>query len=45
MPRIRLEREPQGRLRWLTQEEITKLLDACSESTNKELRSPGTGST
>ena len=39
VPRIRLEREPQGRLRWLTQEEITKLLDACSESRNKELRS------
>ena len=45
VPRIRLEREPQGRLRWLTQEEITKLLDTCSESRNKELRSPGTGST
>ena len=24
VPRIRLEKEPQGRLRWLTQEEITR---------------------
>jgi hypothetical protein len=38
VPRIRLEKEPQGRLRWLTQEEITKLLDACSKSKNRELR-------
>jgi len=38
VPRIRLEKEPQGRLRWLTQEEITRLLDACARSKNKELR-------
>jgi len=38
VPRIRLEKEPQGRLRWLTQEEITRLLDACAKSRNKELR-------
>ena len=37
-PRVRLEKEPQGRLRWLTQEEITQLLDACGKSRNKELR-------
>jgi integrase len=29
VPRIRLEKERQGRLRWLTSEEATKLLDAC----------------
>jgi integrase len=38
VPRIRLEKEPQGRLRWLTQDEITRLLDACAKSKNKELR-------
>jgi integrase len=38
VPRIRLEKEPQGRLRWLTQEEITRLLDAAAKSKNKELR-------
>ena len=38
VPRIRLEKEPQGRLRWLTQEEIRRLLDACAKSKNKELR-------
>jgi len=37
-PRVRLEKEPQGRLRWLTQEEIARLLDACGKSRNKELR-------
>jgi integrase len=35
---VRLEKEPQGRLRWLTQEEITRLLNACGKSRNKELR-------
>ena len=34
VPRIKLEREPQGRLRWLTQEEITTLLYACLKSRN-----------
>ena len=38
VPRIRLEKEPQGRLRWLTEEEITRLLDAAAKSRNKELR-------
>jgi integrase len=38
VPRIRLEKEPQGRLRWLTQEEINRLLDAAARSRNKELR-------
>jgi integrase len=37
VPRIRLEKEPQGRLRWLTQEQITRLLEACAKSKNKEL--------
>jgi integrase len=37
VPRIRLEKEPQGRLRWLTQEEITRLLEAAAKSRNKEL--------
>jgi integrase len=34
VPKIRLEREPQGRLRWLTQAEATKLLAACRKSRN-----------
>jgi integrase len=38
VPRVRLEKEPQGRLRWLTEEEITRLLNACAKSKNKELR-------
>jgi integrase len=38
VPRIRLENEPQGRLRWLTQEEITRLLAATAKPRNKELR-------
>jgi integrase len=33
------EKEPQGRLRWLTREEITRLLEAAAKSRNKELRS------
>jgi integrase len=37
VPRIKLEREPQGRLRWLTQEEIMALLAACLKSKNREL--------
>jgi L-ascorbate metabolism protein UlaG (beta-lactamase superfamily) len=35
--RIRREKESQGRLRWLTQEEITALLAACLKSRNAEL--------
>jgi hypothetical protein len=37
VPRIRLEKEPQGRLRWLTPQQATALLDACSESRNVDL--------
>jgi integrase len=37
VPKIKLEREPQGRLRWLTQEEIVSLLAACLKSRNPEL--------
>jgi integrase len=37
VPRIKLEREPQGKLRWLTQEEISALLAACHQSRNPEL--------
>jgi integrase len=38
IPKIRREREPQGRIRWLSEEEIVRLLDACSRSRNPELR-------
>jgi integrase len=38
IPRVRMEKEPQGRLRWLIQDEITRLLAACADSKNKELR-------
>jgi integrase len=34
---IGLEKEPQGRLRWLTQEEATKLRVACDRSRNAAL--------
>lgn len=37
VPRIRLEKEPQGRLRWLTPAEAIVLLDACRESRNVDL--------
>src|SRR5215831_10584566 len=37
LPRIRMEREPEGRLRWLTPEEATRLLDACRSSRNTDL--------
>jgi integrase len=37
VPKIRLEKEPQGRLRWLTQEEARKLLGACKKSRNAAL--------
>jgi len=36
-PRIRLEREPQGRLRWLTEDEEHRLTEACRKSRNSEL--------
>ena len=37
VPRIRLEKEAQGRLRWLTPEEATKLLTKCREQKNPAL--------
>ena len=37
VPKIRTEKEPQGRLRWLTHEEATNLLVACRKSKNKAL--------
>jgi integrase len=39
VPRIKLEKEPQGRVRWLEPHEETSLLEACGKSKNKELRS------
>jgi integrase len=38
VPKIRLEKEPQGRLRWLTEDEISRLLAACTKSKNPELQ-------
>jgi integrase len=37
VPRIRLEKEPQGRIRWLEPDEEARLLAACAKSQNKEL--------
>jgi integrase len=37
VPRIRMEREPEGRLRWLTTEEAIRLLEACRQSKNADL--------
>ena len=37
VPKIRTEKEPQGRLRWLTREEATNLLAACKRSRNAVL--------
>ena len=37
VPKIRLEKEPQGRTRWLEAEEEARLLAACAESLNKSL--------
>lgn len=37
VPRVRLEREPQGRLRWLSEEEEVRLLAACRRSRNRWL--------
>jgi integrase len=34
VPRVRLEKEPQGRLRWLTKDEAARLLAACDASKN-----------
>jgi integrase len=37
VPRIRLEEEPQGRIRWLEPDEETRLLEACRKSKTKHL--------
>ena len=37
VPKIRLEKEPQGRIRWLEPDEEARLLDACSKSQTKHL--------
>jgi len=37
VPTIRLEREPQGRIRWLEPEEEVRLLEACRKSRTKHL--------
>lgn len=37
VPRIKLEREPQGRIRWLEPDEEARLLAACAKSANKQL--------
>jgi integrase len=37
VPRIRMEREAEGRLRWLTPEEANRLLDACRKSRTEHL--------
>jgi integrase len=37
VPKIRLEKEPQGRLRWLTPEEAIRLLAECREAKNPGL--------
>ena len=37
VPKVRLEREPQGRIRWLESDEETRLLAACAKSQNRSL--------
>jgi integrase len=37
VPKVRLEREPQGRIRWLEPDEEARLLAACAKSQNKYL--------
>jgi integrase len=37
VPKIKLAREPQGRIRWLEPEEESRLLDACASSSNPAL--------
>jgi hypothetical protein len=37
VPRIRLEKEPQGRVRWLEPDEEARLLDACRKSRSPQL--------
>ena len=38
VPRIKLEREPEGRTRFLTEPEQTRLLQTCEQSVNPELK-------
>ena len=37
VPKVKLRKEPQGRLRWLEPGEEVRLLDACRKSKNKQL--------
>lgn len=37
VPRIRLEKEPEGRLRFLSEDEATRLMDACRKSKSPHL--------
>ncbi|PYM42240.1 MAG: hypothetical protein DME12_08230 [Candidatus Rokuibacteriota bacterium] len=37
VPKMRLEKEPQGRIRWLEPDEEVRLLAACAQSRNPEL--------
>jgi len=37
VPRIRLEKEPEGRIRWLEPDDEARLLEACRKSRNKSL--------
>jgi integrase len=37
VPKIRLEKEPQGRIRWLEPDEEHRLLEACAKSANTSL--------
>jgi integrase len=37
VPRIKLEKEPEGRIRWLESDEEARLLTACAESDNQSL--------
>jgi integrase len=37
VPRIRLEKESEGRLRWLTPDDATRLLDVCRDSRDTDL--------
>jgi len=38
LPVVTLEREPQGRVRWLEPDEEARLVDACTRSQNRDLR-------
>ena len=37
VPKIKLEKEPQGRVRWLTADEEGRLIEACAKSQNRAL--------